>query len=155
MTPLNETKSTLFGPHELSLDPSTPIGDPQKSKVEFQGPRDPRGHEVGHHDQGTRSDEVKSTKSCLSWVTLRGILDLQEGPMSHLRDLWTTFQRVDLTSVGPTIPLIVIALSSQSYGRCGLGHTTAPPMRRYLFIGRPSLPFLTLWSTLIAKNPPS
>jgi hypothetical protein len=97
MTPLNETKSTLFGPHELSLDPSIPIGDPQKSKFEVQGPRGLRGHEVGHHDQCLRSEEVKSTKSCLSWLTLYLFLDLQEGPRSHLRDLWTTFQRVDLT----------------------------------------------------------
>ena len=34
-------------------------------------------------------------------------LDLQEGPTSHLRDLWTSFKRVNLALVRTTIPIAI------------------------------------------------
>jgi hypothetical protein len=39
-------------------------------------------------------------KVALHRWTLELFLDLHEGPTRHLTDLWPTFQRVDLTSLG-------------------------------------------------------
>ncbi len=71
--------------------------------------------------------------------TLELYLDVHEGPTIHLKDLSAIFQRVDLTLLGPLYPwileVLVSTVSTQFYGRCGLGHKTAPPMRGNFSIG--------------------
>jgi hypothetical protein len=97
-----------------------------------------------------------STKSCPSLVDPRAIFGPSLGSNSPLDGPLAHFSEGRPHLSWGTVPCIPVSkVGTQSYGRCGLGHTTAPPMRGNISIGWPSLPTFTPFGTMYARHPPS